>query len=102
VVVQKGEEPKIELNTEITGDLKLEGQAREIIRFIQEMRKEAGYEVDNRIKVCYSGKPEVFEKFGELIQKEVLATELIPDKIDQPDLEKEFEMEGELKISIKR
>ncbi len=42
---------EIILDIKITEELKLEGQVREIIRFIQEMRKEAGYEVDNRIEV---------------------------------------------------
>ena len=58
-----------DLDTEITEELKLEGQAREIIRFIQEMRKEAGYEVDNRIKVWYTGLFEVFQAFGDIIKK---------------------------------
>ncbi|KKU55604.1 MAG: hypothetical protein UX75_C0004G0041, partial [Candidatus Moranbacteria bacterium GW2011_GWE2_47_10] len=47
--------------------------AREVVRFIQEMRKEAGYEVDNRIKIWYNGLSEVFSGFGELISKETLA-----------------------------
>ncbi len=103
VAVEKGGESKIELNTGITEDLRLEGMAREIIRSIQEMRKEAGYEVDNRIKVGYQGANEVFEKFGELIQKEVLATEIISGEISEPDLKKDLKIEGgQLKISIKR
>jgi isoleucyl-tRNA synthetase len=91
------------LNIHIDNDLKLEGQAREIIRFIQEMRKEAGYEVDNRIKVCYAGMSEIFEKFGDTIKKEVLAEDLREGKLDEFDLEKEFNIEdGMLKIQIKR
>ena len=89
----------VRLDTTIDEALKLEGQAREIIRAVQEMRKEAGYEVDNRIKVSYVGGLEVFEKFGELIQKEVLANELVPGKLEKADLEKEFEIDGE-KINI--
>jgi isoleucyl-tRNA synthetase len=91
------------LNTEITEDLKLEGQAREIIRFIQEMRKAAGYEVDNRIIVGYFGMPEVFEKFGNLISKEVLANELKSGNMENPDLEKEFKVDEEkIKLQIKK
>ena len=92
----------LELNTEITEDLKLEGQAREIVRFIQEMRKVAGYEVDNRIIVCYSGMSQVFEKFGDIIAKEVLANELKNENIEA-DLEKEFSVDGEkVKLQIKK
>jgi isoleucyl-tRNA synthetase len=103
VVLEKGKGSKIELDTEITEDLKQEGQAREIIRHIQEMRKEAGYEVDNRIIVCYNGQSEVFRKFGVLIAKETLADELKAEKLENADLEKEFKIkiEGEkVKIQI--
>lgn len=93
----------VALDTEISEDLKLEGMAREIIRFIQEMRKEAGYEVDNRIKVRYSGLSAVFEKFGDMISKEILADELKEGKLEKFDLEKEFKIENEsLKIQIKK
>jgi isoleucyl-tRNA synthetase len=93
----------IGINIEITEVLKLEGQAREIIRHIQEMRKEAGYEVDNRIGVAYVGMSEVFEKFSSLISKEVLANSLSEGKIDSADLEKEFEIDEEkLMIQIKK
>jgi isoleucyl-tRNA synthetase len=91
------------LDTEITEGLRLEGQAREIIRFIQEMRKEAGYEVDNRISVAYSGGEKVFEKFGDLIVKEVLALELKSGAAEKFDLEKEVEIERQkIAIYIKR
>ena len=93
----------IYLNTELTPELIQEGQAREIVRFIQEMRKEAGYEVDNRIRVSHSGASEVFEKFGDLIAGEVLADQFSEEELDSPDLEKEFDIENEkIKICIKR
>ncbi len=93
----------IVLNAKITEDLKLEGQAREIIRHIQEMRKEAGYEVDNRIKVGYNGALEAFEKFREMIAKEVLADELKSGELDNFDLGKEFNIKSEkIKIQMKR
>ncbi len=85
----------VELDTKITEDLKLEGQAREIIRHIQEMRKEAGYEVDNRIKIVYNGMLPVFEKFGSLIAKETLAEGLDKGRMEGADLEKEFTIDNE-------
>ncbi|EKE16471.1 MAG: hypothetical protein ACD_11C00012G0004 [uncultured bacterium] len=103
VVVDKTISENVLLNTEISDELRLEGQAREIIRHIQEMRKEAGYEVDNRIKIWYNGVLEVFDNFNELIKKETLADGLEQGKNEQADLEKQFEIEGkELIIGIKR
>jgi isoleucyl-tRNA synthetase len=98
-VFEGSENNEIILDIKITEELKLEGQAREVIRFIQEMRKEAGYEVDNRIEVCYSGALDVFEKFGSLIIKEILADKLSVEKLKKIDLEKEFDLDGE-KIQI--
>ncbi|MCK9378603.1 MAG: isoleucine--tRNA ligase [Candidatus Moranbacteria bacterium] len=94
---------KVFLNTEITQELRMEGQAREVVRFIQEMRKEAGYEVDNRIQVCYDGKLELFDNFGELIAKEVLADRFSKEKLEKTDLEKDFDLDGEkVRIGICR
>lgn len=103
VTIKSGSESKVELNTEITEDLKLEGYAREIIRFIQEMRKEAGYEVDNRIKVGHEGMDEVFDKFGQVIQKEILANDVQSASLSEKDIEKEFSIDGHrINISLKR
>lgn len=103
VIFIDGEEPKLYLDTEVTEDLKLEGQAREIIRNIQEMRKEAGYDVDNRIKIAYNGLSTVFEKFGEMIGKETLANSLDKGKMENADLERTFNIDGKsVGISIKK
>ena len=103
VVEDREGENEMILDTEITEDLKLEGQAREIVRFIQEMRKEAGYEVDNRIVVWHDGLNKVFNKFGNLIAKEVLAKELKSANSEKPDLEKDFSIDGEnIKLQIKK
>jgi isoleucyl-tRNA synthetase len=98
----------IVLDTEITNDLKLEGQAREIVRYIQEMRKEAGYEIDNRIKIGYNGLSAVFERFGDIIRKETLAEDIKSqgqksEGLKEFDLEKEFKLDGEtLKLQVKK
>ena len=94
-IMEKGGQCDVVLDTEITEDLKLEGQAREIVRFIQEMRKAAGYEVDNRIILCYTGMSEVFQKFGDLIAKETLSEAIKSEISDDCDLKKEFEVDGE-------
>ncbi len=103
VKINENQEEEIILDTEITLELKLEGQAREVIRFIQEMRKEAGFEVDNRIEIVYSGESIVLEKFNILIAKETLANDISSSDEISGDLKKVFEMDGEnLEIGIRK
>ncbi|MFA6159559.1 MAG: isoleucine--tRNA ligase [Parcubacteria group bacterium] len=95
----------IALKIEITPELKLEGQAREVIRFIQEMRKEAGFEVDNRIEIVYSGKSKIFNNIDlkKLIAKETLANGILSSDEVSGDLKKTFEVDGEeLEIGVKK
>ncbi|HHW03210.1 MAG TPA: isoleucine--tRNA ligase [Thermoanaerobacterales bacterium] len=73
------------LDTTITHDLMLEGIAREMTSKIQNMRKEAGFEVEDKIHLYFTGDDtidEVMEKFGESIQKDTLA--LSAQKIAPP------------------
>ena len=67
------------LDTEITEDLEIEGYARELIRTIQEMRKNNGFDVSDRIRIAYRTASEKLKKafsvFGEMIAEETLATE---------------------------
>ncbi|MDF1682932.1 MAG: DUF5915 domain-containing protein [Patescibacteria group bacterium] len=41
----------IAMDNNITEELKIEGYARDIVRQIQEARKEADYKVDDRIEI---------------------------------------------------
>jgi isoleucyl-tRNA synthetase len=47
--LQKGIELSVKLDTKITPELKVEGLARDFIRFIQDGRKKAGFNVEDRI-----------------------------------------------------
>lgn len=68
------------LDTTLTPELVEEGLIREIVSKIQNMRKDAGFEVVDRIKVYADSDEEltaVIEKNKEQIAKEVLADEVI-------------------------
>ena len=45
------------LDTELTPELRAEGDAREIARAVQDLRREAGLELDDRIELWISGAP---------------------------------------------
>ncbi len=94
ILADEAQEKNILLDTKITPELRLEGTARELVRAIQEMRKEAGYEVDNHIRVGYVGAEEVFAKFGELIAKETLANSISAGELVEADLKKEVLIDG--------
>ena len=89
-------ETSVVLDTNLTPELIEEGFVREIISKIQTMRKEADFEVMDRIKVTYEGSEKaeaVFEKNNTLIAGEVLADEVVKA---QPDgYVKEWKINGE-------
>jgi isoleucyl-tRNA synthetase len=66
----------VALDTEITPELELEGEARDLIRQVQVMRQDAGLEVTDRIRLVH---PEgtVWGEHGAWIAEETLATEVI-------------------------
>lgn len=68
------------LDTRITPELKMEGDARELIRAIQDMRKEASLKPQDNIKLELQTSPtgkEVISVFGEVIKKTVGASEVV-------------------------
>ena len=66
----------IGLDTEISGDLRMEGDIRDFIRGIQNTRKEMGLSVTDRIELCVYGSDqlkEAWDRFGESAAAETLA-----------------------------
>jgi isoleucyl-tRNA synthetase len=67
------------LDTELTPELVTEGRARAAVRLIQDARKQAGFDVSDRISVRYAatdGIAEAFEQHAGYISRETLATQL--------------------------
>lgn len=84
------------LDTNLTPELIEEGMVREIISKLQTMRKEADFEVTDRIYVTYSGSDkvgEIFEKYGENIKTVVLADTVTEGTTD--GYQKEWKINGE-------
>ena len=63
----------VSIDMRVTEELKLEGEARDLIRAIQQLRKEQGYEFGEKVAIGIDegeiGK-ELLQKFGTLIQQE--------------------------------
>jgi isoleucyl-tRNA synthetase len=70
-------EPQVELETKLTSQLKAEGEAREIVRQIQDLRKKQGCRLDEKIMVTLPSWPKEFE---EEIKKQTLAKKLVKGK----------------------
>lgn len=66
----------VALEVELTDDLRNEGMARELINRIQNIRKESGFEITDRINIVVAPYPEIetaVSAFGEYIKTQVLA-----------------------------
>ena len=69
----------VALEVELTEELRREGMARELINRIQNLRKETGLEITDRISVVIEPHAEAaaaVESFGELIKAQVLANDI--------------------------
>jgi isoleucyl-tRNA synthetase len=69
----------VALDTEITEELQKEGAVRDLVRGVQNLRKESGLEVTDRIKLTLGGTPllkEAWEAFTDFVAGELLATEV--------------------------
>src|SRR3954447_5455022 len=78
----------VALNLELDGDLKLEGLAREVVHAIQNARKSAGLNVEDRISLTLGGAPELLEAVRaheKYVTGETLATSLSFDGADVAD-----------------
>ena len=69
----------VALDLTITEDLRLEGVARELIRSIQTLRKDSGFEITDRIRVTIPQSDDnkaCLEKYTDYIASQVLANEV--------------------------
>lgn len=94
-VVDTNRDLTVALDVKLTNQLIEEGIVRELTSKIQTMRKEAGFEVCDHIKVYYHDSPEIsdlIERNAVLIAEEVLAIEIIADNVD--GYAKEWDING--------
>ena len=77
------------LDTEITEDLAKEGIARDVIRQVQQARRDAELVVTDRIQIWLDGGETILEgvkTFEEYVASQILATEIIYGRAENPDV----------------
>lgn len=100
IVFEKGEgDISVFLDSEITPALRAEGLVREFVRMIQDARKDAGYDFDQRVEAFWSTedkflKDAVLREAGFIKQKTVLKD--LRESGHNPDIVYDVEMESEL------
>jgi len=94
------------LKTELTEELIQEGLAREVVRRIQTLRKDADFDISDHIAVSYKASERLtkaIEAFGDYIKAETLADVLTSHAVDNATHDTSDEFDGEtLKISIRK
>ncbi len=104
--VEVGAQHAVGLDTRLTPELENEGFARELVHHIQNLRKEAGFEVADRIRLQYSAGPRLVEAiaaFAGYIRRETLAVELGAEEIAEPDIRRAVKANGQpVELALKR
>lgn len=105
VLINKSSEIKVELNTEITEKLKLEGALRELVRTINGMRKDAGLTIKDNIKIKWESEGEIARKvFSDPLLSEELKKSTITQQLqEEKSEEKPVNINGEkVKLQIEK
>jgi isoleucyl-tRNA synthetase len=104
-VVESDNTVTVALDTELSQELIDEGFAREFISRIQNMRKDAGFDVTDRIRISYDAKEKLsraLSSLGEYVKNETLATGMI-EILVEGGYTAEWDINGEqCSISIER
>jgi isoleucyl-tRNA synthetase len=97
----------VALDIEVTPELRLEGIARELINRIQNLRKDSGFEVTDKIELTVGRHPdlaEAMEKYGDYICAQTLAGKLKTADLADMSADQIVEIEPGLEtcISVKK
>jgi len=102
----QGEGGGLALDTEISQELKLEGLARDLVRKIQELRKQSGFAIDDRIRLFYEGDgvlAEALERWRDYIATETLAVAVARGAAPDGASTETLQIEGnDLRVSVVR
>jgi len=100
-VVESENGVTVAVDTELTQELIDEGLAREFVNRIQNMRKDAGFEVTDRIKIFFNGSEKLVDavnSFKNYVSTETLAESLISGEIKNGSANPAFKSKQDWKI----
>jgi isoleucyl-tRNA synthetase len=87
-VVEQESDLVIGLSTTLTPNLEREGLARELVHHIQNTRKAAGFQIEDRIHIWVEGPQalaDMLTEYASYVQKETLGVDLVWDGTTVPD-----------------
>src|SRR3989442_81231 len=96
-LVESGDGLTVALDTTLTPELVNEGLARQFVNRVQHMRKDAGLEVTDRIRIHFEAPSRVSEavqRLSDYIKSETLATQVTPGRNSAEHWEK-WDIDGE-------
>jgi isoleucyl-tRNA synthetase len=103
VAAEKG--VTVAIDTVITPELRAEGLARELVRRVQAMRKDAGFNIEDRITTWYQAEGElagVLQDWADYIKAETLTTELVAGAAPAEAYRETHKLEGaEVTLAVK-
>jgi len=98
IKIKEGKELRVKLDTTITPELKREGILREVIRVVQEMRKDGKLTKEDKIEIFFDFPKELAEIIKQnknLIKEETFACELSERKKPPYLVEREFKLDNQ-------
>ncbi|HQF69768.1 MAG TPA: class I tRNA ligase family protein [Promineifilum sp.] len=102
LAVAGGKGITVAIDPHLTPELVQEGYARDIVRAINSLRKDAGLEVSDRIALHYVAEGDVaatFQNFGGFIGAETLATQLMAGEPDNDDIRQQVSI-GDTPVTL--
>jgi isoleucyl-tRNA synthetase len=105
-VVGADPERTVGICTKLTTELENEGFARELVHKVQNMRKAAGFEVTDRIRLHYQASPRLVaavRAFEDYIRRETLALAVTDEPLAEPDIRETAKINREpAELALKR
>jgi isoleucyl-tRNA synthetase len=104
--VEEDPEHAVGVCTRLTAERENEGLARELVHKVQGLRKAAGFEVTDRIRLHYQSSPRLaaaVRAFEDYIRRETLAVAVSDDALAEPDIRESAKVNREpADLALKR